>query len=608
MNKTYISINNKLLSDTKGITPKYEETSSTIILNQKCVRNGCLDYSFAQYVSDEQKFDDKKYVKVGDVLINSTGTGTAGRAALVDYIPNGYKVTVDSHMLILRFPTMELSRFFAYSLFRQERFILDLLTGSSGQGELDREIVYNISFPFAGKNLFIFNKILNSINKKIELNNKINDKLEKIAKMFYNYWFIQFDFPDKNDNPYKSSGGKMIFNKALKRYIPEGWTNGCLNDFINAYKTGDWGQEEYKEPNFINKVNCIRGKDFASLNNGADTDTPIRYISKNNADRFLEPYDLVVEISGGSPTQSTGRITYINEETLNRFDKNIICSNFCKAFSLKKNDYLYYFLQQWKFLYDSNILFNYEGKTSGIKNLLFEAFTGSYDVVIPCDKVISAYYEKVYKMYTLIQQNYAENQELANLRDWLLPILMNGQVGLKESSPETTGSTALSSEKLINEAINQYKNNGSVDIESIARANDMVVYKDSSVKKAEITFNQEKELWQIAVREPQDNFSIAHEIAHAVLHPEFVKQAAVARKDEHSLPKEKEVEADCLAAEILMPEECVLEYLKDENIADNSYLDKKFVEKSAKKFNVAPSSMNMRLENLGYKVPYLGMR
>ena len=212
MNKEYLCINDKLEYETKGSTPKYVENSSVIVLNQKCIRNGIVDYSFSQFISEQQNIAAEKYVKVGDVLLNSTGQGTAGRCAFVDYIPENYKVTVDSHMLILRFENIELARFFTYSLFNQESFILELLTGSSGQGELDREIVYNISFPYNGKNLEIFNKILIAINNKIKLNNKINKELEKLAKTLYEYWFVQFDFPDENNRPLISRIFTLISN------------------------------------------------------------------------------------------------------------------------------------------------------------------------------------------------------------------------------------------------------------------------------------------------------------------------------------------------------------------------------------------------------------
>ena len=81
MNKEYLCVNDKIIYETKGATPKYVDKSTTIVLNQKCIRNGVIDYSFAQYISEQQSITKEKYIKVGDVLLNSTGQGTAGRCA-----------------------------------------------------------------------------------------------------------------------------------------------------------------------------------------------------------------------------------------------------------------------------------------------------------------------------------------------------------------------------------------------------------------------------------------------------------------------------------------------------------------------------------------------
>ena len=76
-------------------------------------------------------------------------------------------------------------------------------------------------------------KVLSNLDAKIEINNKINQELEAMAKTLYDYWFVQFDFPDKNGKPYKSSGGKMVFNEELKREIPIGWQSGVLSDIAS---------------------------------------------------------------------------------------------------------------------------------------------------------------------------------------------------------------------------------------------------------------------------------------------------------------------------------------------------------------------------------------
>ena len=270
---------------------------------------------------------------------------------------------------------------------------------------------------------------LSALDDKIELNNQINTELEAMAKTLYDYWFVQFDFPDENGKPYQSSGGKMVFNETLKREIPVGWEVTVFNDWISKTKTGDWGKEAV-EGNYTEHVYCVRGADINGLNGKGEVKAPERFILKNNLVKSLKPNDFVVEISGGSPTQSTGRIALLTEASLKRFDSNVICSNFCKALSLKDDEYVFNFLQEWQRLYDAGVFFGYEGKTSGIKNFLFDSFMTSYDIVKPPKNLVEKFYKQVETLENKKQINLQQNQELAQLRDWLLPMLMNGQVSV----------------------------------------------------------------------------------------------------------------------------------------------------------------------------------
>ena len=273
--------------------------------------------------------------------------------------------------------------------------------------------------------------ILWSIEEKIQLNTKLNDNLEAMAKTLYDYWFVQFDFPDSNGKPYKTSGGNMVWNEKLKRKIPDGWRVDNLSSWINNDKSGDWGKEQ-EDGNYNQKVYCVRGADINGLNGKGEIKSPERYILEKNLFKTLDPHDLIVEISGGSPVQSTGRLAYITEETLDRFDAPIICSNFCKAITLKNKYYFYNFVYQWNSIYDAGILFGYEGKTSGIKNLLFESFVSSYQASIPSIEIAEKFYEFMKPLQIKKEKNLKENQELASLRDWLLPMLMNGQVKVQD--------------------------------------------------------------------------------------------------------------------------------------------------------------------------------
>lgn len=277
--------------------------------------------------------------------------------------------------------------------------------------------------------------VLSALDAKIDCNNRINAELEAMAKTLYDYWFVQFDFPfdfaqgkpDANGKPYQSSGGKMVYNATLKREIPEGWDMLPLSDWIANDKTGDWGRDT-AEGNYTLCVDCIRGADINGLNGTGTAAPPTRFILEKNAAKILAPFNFVIEISGGSPSQSTGRLALITEEAIERFSRPLICSNFCKAISLKNSVYAFNFSYLWKSAYDSKVLFGWEGKTSGIKNLLFDAFTTKHLVSKPPQKLAKRFFEIVAPMEVKKQKLLQETADLAALRDWLLPLLMNGQV------------------------------------------------------------------------------------------------------------------------------------------------------------------------------------
>ena len=269
-------------------------------------------------------------------------------------------------------------------------------------------------------------KVLGELDAKIEVNNDIIFELEQMVKTLYNYWFLQFDFPDKNGDPYRQSGGKMVYNKELNRDIPEGWEVKTFADLIGHSKNGDWGTEGASSENDI-KVNCFRGADFASITTSYQINAPERFIRSSNSDRLLADGDLVVEISGGSPTQSTGRIGYVNQAFLNRNSNPMNCSNFCKAFTPTKRIYQFWLYQTWKNYYEANIMFNYESKTTGIKNLMFDDFISSIKIVAPTDEIFELYQKMSSVFYDKIQKCLMESSQLASLRDFLLPMLMNGQ-------------------------------------------------------------------------------------------------------------------------------------------------------------------------------------
>ena len=155
-----------------------------------------------------------------------------------------------------------------------------------------------------------------------------------------------------------------------------------IKDVISEVKSGDWGKGSPTE-NYTTEVLCVRGADIPELCKGNVGKMPQRFIhNKKATSKILSANNLIIEISGGSPTQSTGRIALISDKILSRYSKPLICSNFCKAIIATgiQPEYLFNY---WLYLYNKDAMFPYENGTTGIKNLDFNSFIQEQDISIP---------------------------------------------------------------------------------------------------------------------------------------------------------------------------------------------------------------------------------
>jgi type I restriction enzyme S subunit len=329
------------------------------------------------------------------------------------------------------------SDFLFYYLSNRVKEIESLGTGTTFK-ELSKSAIENYKI-FIPKEISLQKNIadvLSSFDSKINLNNEAIKEFETILYLLYYYWFVQFDFPNEEGKPYKSSGGKMVWNEKLKKAIPTGWTVDKISSLIEQNKGGDWGKDE-STGNYTKKVSCIRGADINYIKgNDTNSDLPERYILEKNSHKLLSANDIVIEISGGSPTQSTGRVAMITEKTIERFDNPLICSNFCQAITLKDPNLVGYFFYMWSMFYDQNIFFNYEGKTSGIKNFLFDSFVAN-EWYIPSQSIVHKFQQIIDSIYKKKESLLLQNKHLTACRDWLLPLLMSGQVKVKPQIEES---------------------------------------------------------------------------------------------------------------------------------------------------------------------------
>ena len=244
--------------------------------------------------------------------------------------------------------------------------------------------------------------ILSSLDEKIELNNKINENLEQQAQAIFKAWFI--------DNS----------NAAT-------WRLGTFSELIERTISGDWGKGS-SSGNNTEMVYCIRGADIPDIRAGNKGKMPTRYIlPKNYAAKQLVNGDIVVEISGGSPVQSTGRAAAISTALLNRYDNGMVCTNFCKALKPIAG-YSMYVYHYWQYLYDMGVFFSYENGTTGIKNLDINGFIETEPIRIAPAELVEKFDIFCQSVFSKVYANGSENEHLAALRDTLLPKLMSGEI------------------------------------------------------------------------------------------------------------------------------------------------------------------------------------
>jgi type I restriction enzyme S subunit len=238
--------------------------------------------------------------------------------------------------------------------------------------------------------------ILSALDAKIDCNNRINAELEAMAKTLYDYWFVQFDFPDANGKPYKSSGGKMAYNATLKREIPVGWRDGTIGNLISL----EYGKG-LKAENRTGSGHPVIGS------NGV-----VGY----HSEYLVEGPGIVVGRKG-----TVGAITFIHTDFF-----PIDTTYYVKPISKIGFLYLKYLL--------SSLGLEKMNSDSAVPGLNREVAL-RINTVLPPTTLIQDFERRTAAVFSKLHILVQENQQLAQLRDWLLPLLMNGQVTVAGRRP-----------------------------------------------------------------------------------------------------------------------------------------------------------------------------
>ena len=244
--------------------------------------------------------------------------------------------------------------------------------------------------------------ILFNIRKKLETNNKINQELEAMAKTLYDYWFVQFDFPDQNGKPYKSSGGKMVYNPELKREIPEGWGVSNLFDAAEVQYGYPFSTDYFNSTGEgvpVIRIRDILGNDITN------------YSTEEVEDKYrINVGDVLIGMDGNF------HMNYWIKENC-YLNQRVVKVNSDKL----PNMVLKYQIEPFIKLREKSVSRTTVGHLSD-KDLK------AINVILPKDKCLASIFDKFESILENIIINQQQYQELTQLRDWLLPMLMNGQV------------------------------------------------------------------------------------------------------------------------------------------------------------------------------------
>ena len=393
-------------------TPKWQDKGIPVIRNYN-LKDGKIDCTNLSFVSEEGYKERVKRAipEESDIIISREAP-----MGVVGIVPKGFQCCLGQRLVLLKIDKSKcLPKYLLYTLMSEYVQLQIRRINQTGSivSNLNISSLRELKIPLHSfeEQKKIAN-ILSAIDDKISLNNQINQELEAMAKTLYDYWFVQFDFPDQNGKPYKSSGGKMVYHPELKREIPEGWGVETLRDFESKIITG-------KTPSRTNSDNFggeipfitigdIRGNTFIYSTSESLTDLGAS-VQQN---KYLPEGSLCV-----SCIATVGEIGFTTEWShTNQQINSIVFEDETHRY------YLYFALKNY---FENAKASAKTGNT--FANMNKEDFSG-IRIILPSKEIKNNFHEISEPYFAQIKCLQGQNQELTQLRDWLLPMLMNGQM------------------------------------------------------------------------------------------------------------------------------------------------------------------------------------
>ena len=401
----------KEIIDCPHSTPKWQNEGIPVIRNYN-LKDGKIDCTNLSFVSEEDYNERVKRAipEESDIIISREAP-----MGVVGIIPEGFQCCLGQRLVLLKIDKSKcIPTYLLYSLMSEYVQLQIRRINRTGS------IVSNLNISSLKELKILLHNfeeqskianILSAIDDKIQINNQINQELEAMAKILYDYWFVQFDFPDQNGKPYKSSGGKMVYHPELKREIPEGWGVAKVEDIA---QTGSGGT-----PKSTN-VSYYSNGEIPWINSGELEQTVITSTSNfiteeglNNSSAKLFPSGTILVAMYGA---TAGKVSFL---TFEASTNQAICAIMLTDIRMR-----YYLKNVIEDLYQYLVKLS----TGSARDNLSQDMIKNIKVVIPSNDILDRFYDFSNNIIKEITKKQQENEQLTQLRDWLLPMLMNGQV------------------------------------------------------------------------------------------------------------------------------------------------------------------------------------
>lgn len=388
----------------RGVSPKYVESDGYPIINQKCIRDGFVSLQHARMTSKAKKITSDKFVRSGDVLINSTGTGTLGRTAIVKSL--NQDTTVDTHVTIVRANELVDKYFLGYLIRYYEPLITSLGKGATNQIELSRRDLEatKVKIPTSKVTQRKISDILSAYDDLIENNTKRIELLEEQAQLIYEEWFVRMRFPNHENIKINAETG-----------LPEGWKVSTIEE-LSEVKGGKRLPKGHSLTSEKTSYPYIRVRDLTSGRMNIDE---IQFINHDThikiKNYIINHTDLYISIAG-----TVGLVGMV-PKTLDSANLTENCAKITNLISEDIKEYLHYFLNS------ESGQHHISSRTGGASQpkLAIERIR-SIPTTVPNDEILAYFHNSVSVINDLVENLLIQSQKLKEARDILLPRLMTG--------------------------------------------------------------------------------------------------------------------------------------------------------------------------------------